>query len=75
MALSGGHVYISRKSKLARLVGAEAVRIAKEKNDPLYKKLLKYKKMWKLVKEKIVRKYRGQALQRIRKKLAGLEEK
>ena len=43
--------------KLSKLSGAFAVQIARQKNDPLYTKLIKLKKMYRIVKKQILQKY------------------
>lgn len=48
---------IDRQAKLDRLGGSMAARIAKEKNDADYKKMIKYKNLWKKYKTKVMRKY------------------
>lgn len=58
---------IDRQSKLDRLGGSMAARIAKDKNDPDYKKMIKYKNLWKKFKEKVMRKYKVRGTQAARK--------
>jgi len=54
----------SRDSKIAAAIGAIAYGIAKQKNDPLYLKAAKYKKLWKQNKEQIMQKYGSLARQK-----------
>lgn len=70
MPVSGGHIYVGRQVKIKRLVGSEAVRIAKERKDPLYRRLIRFKRLWVQTRQKIVRKYKSQALQRVRQRLS-----
>lgn len=58
---------IDRKEKLARLGGSMAARLAKEKNDPDYKKMIKFKKLWIKYKSKVMRKYAIRGKQAARK--------
>jgi ribosomal protein S17 len=43
--------------KFVALTGAFAVKIAREKQDPLYAKLLRFKKAYRVVKKQIMSKY------------------
>lgn len=58
---------IGRQEKLSRLSGSMAARIAKDKNDPDYKKMIKYKKLWIKFKKKVMRKYKVRGKQAARK--------
>jgi hypothetical protein len=58
---------ITRQEKLNRLGGSMAARLAKGKNDPDYKKMIKYKNLWKKFKEKVMRKYAMRGKQAARK--------
>ena len=58
---------VGRKEKLARLGGSMATRLAKSKNDADYKKMVKYKKLWKKFKSKVMRKYGMRGKQAARK--------
>jgi hypothetical protein len=49
------------------LGGSMAARLAKDKNDPDYKKMIKYKTLWKKFKEKVMRKYAVRGKQAARK--------
>ena len=53
----------SREAKINAAVGAIAVSMAKKANDPLYFKLVKYRKLWKETKNRIVAKYGARAYQ------------
>lgn len=46
-----------RLEKIAALKGAFAVKIAREKNDPLYTKMIRFKKAYKLTKKQLITKY------------------
>ncbi len=46
-----------RNEKINALKGAFAVKIAREKNDPLYTKMIRFKKAYKLVKKQLITKY------------------
>jgi len=48
---------ISRQAKIARATGSMAAAVAKKKNDPLYKKMIYHKSMWKKYKNQVMRKY------------------
>jgi len=52
---------ISAEAKQKRAIAAFAIRIAKEKNDQLYKKSTKFKKLWQSTAAAIERKYRPEA--------------
>jgi len=47
--------------KIEALKGAFAVKIAREKKDPLYEKLIRFKKAYKVIKQQIMNKYKGRA--------------
>ena len=61
----------SMQAKKNAALGAIAVSIARSKNDVLYHKLRKYRKLWKDTKNQIVQKYSGLAMQQWAKKQAG----
>lgn len=56
----------TRDAKLRRLGGSMAARLAKQRKDPDYKKMIKFKKLWVKYKQKVMRKYgmRGKAAAR-----------
>ncbi len=54
----------SREAKINAAVGAISVSIAKQKNDPLYHKLKKFRGLWKKTKDEIVAKYGNAAYQK-----------
>jgi len=54
----------SRESKINAAVAAISISIAKKKQDPLYPKLIKFKKLWKSTKDQIVQKYGPMAHQK-----------
>jgi hypothetical protein len=60
-ALTRSIIGISRESKLKRIIGGFAIQLAKKKNDPLYKKLIRFRRAWKLMSKQINAKYRGPA--------------
>lgn len=43
--------------KMSALAGAFAVKIAREKKDPLYDKMIRFKKAYKMIKKQIISKY------------------
>jgi len=55
-----------RDEKIAALRGAFAVKIAREKKDPLYDKMIRFKKAYKLVKRQLITKYGMKGLQAAR---------
>lgn len=58
---------VTRQEKLSRLGGSMAARLAKGKKDADYKKMIKYKKLWKKFKSKVMRKYGMRGKQAARK--------
>jgi len=54
----------SMQAKRNAALGAIAVSIAKQKNDVLYNKLVKYRKLWKDSKNQITQKYSSLAMQK-----------
>jgi hypothetical protein len=54
----------SREAKINAAVGAIAVALAKQKNDPLYHKLKKFRALWKKTKDEIIKKYGNIAYQK-----------
>lgn len=46
-----------RMEKIAALKGAFAVKIARDKKDPLYAKMIRFKKAYKLTKKQLIMKY------------------
>jgi hypothetical protein len=69
MGLKTSITKTTRQDKFKRLAGALAVNIAKKKNDPDVKKLLKYKKLYFQFKEKINKKYKATATREARKSM------
>jgi len=51
----------SRPQKLKSTAGSMAITLARRANDPLYKRMIKFKKMYKDIKEQIERKYKSKA--------------
>ncbi len=48
---------ITRATKIKRVQGQLAVKMAKDKNDPLYDKMIKFRGKWESYKERIQKKY------------------
>jgi ribosomal protein S17 len=46
---------------MAALKGAFAVKIAREKKDPLFEKMIRFKKAYKVTKKQLLMKYGGKA--------------
>lgn len=67
MALTTSIRRETRQDKLDRLGGAMAVALAKEAGAADYKKLIKFKKLWKKYKEKLMRVYGPRGRQAARK--------
>lgn len=61
MGLQRSILSISRETKFKRIVGAFAIQIAKAKNDPLYRKLIRFRRAWKRTNKMLQSKYRGPA--------------
>jgi hypothetical protein len=59
----------TRQSKFKRLSGGLAVNIAKQRNDPDVKKLQRFKKMFRMFKDKISKKYASRAQMAARKSI------
>lgn len=59
-------VRVTRKKKLKMLSGLSSVRVAKKKDDPLYKKYKRYREMALKAKRKLMKKYssRGKSIAR-----------
>jgi hypothetical protein len=51
----------SKIDKIEALKGAFAVSIARQKKDPLYDKMIRFKKAYKLTKKQLMGKYAGKA--------------
>ena len=47
----------TRQAKIKRATGSLASAAAKKKNDPLYKRMVFHKKMWKKYKDMVMKKY------------------
>ncbi len=62
MAVSTSMVVRSFEAKKAAALGAIAVGIARKRNDVLYHKLIKYRKLWKDTKNQILQKYSSAAM-------------
>jgi len=60
---------VTKRQKIDRRAGLEALAIAKEKNDPLYRKYKKFRGKFMDVKEKIMKKYRKKGLLKAREKM------
>jgi len=64
MAVQQSMVMRSMQAKKNAALAAIAVSIARQKNDVLYHKLKKYRKLWKDTKNQIVQKYGSAATQK-----------
>jgi len=62
-------VKMDKERKIKMLVGQVAIRIAKEKGDPLYDKYKKYRELYLETKRQIIEKYANRAKQVVRKYL------
>ena len=53
---------MTKQQKFNALAGAFAIHIARQKHDPLYDKLIRFKKAYRVVKKQLIQKYgtRGQ---------------
>ncbi len=69
MALKTSISKNTRQSKFKRLAGGLAVNIAKKRNDPDVKKLQRFKKMFRMFKDKINKKYANRAQMAARKSI------
>lgn len=58
---------VTRKAKINRAIGSLSTGMAKKKNDPMYKMMIKHKTMYKKYKAQLVRKYRGRVVSRARR--------
>jgi hypothetical protein len=60
--LSTSTLRMTKQSKFNMLAGSFAIHIARQKKDPLYEKLIRFKKAYRLVKKQLISKYgsRGQ---------------
>lgn len=59
-------VKLSRKSKLKLATSRRAIEIAKETDDPLYKKYKKFNKLQKEFEKGLIKKYRNRALRDVK---------
>lgn len=57
--ISASTVKVSKRTKMHMLTGLSSVRIAKKKNDPVYKKYHKYRNMALMLKRKLMKKYKS----------------
>ena len=55
-----------RPQKLESTAGAIAVRIARQRHDPLYDRMIKFKKLYREAKERLEKKYWSIAMQKAR---------
>lgn len=58
---------ISRQAKISRATGAIATSMARQKNDPLFKRMQFHKKKWQEYKKQLMKKYANRARPRARK--------
>ena len=56
-AMRTTRIKISRETKIRRAEGQLATKMAKDRNDSLYKKMVKYREKWQKYKELIRKKY------------------
>ncbi len=61
MAFKTSLIKRTKREKFAALTGALAIKIARAKGDPLYDKMIRFKKAYKLLKRQIIQKYRAKA--------------
>jgi len=71
MATTASMTMRSYEAKRNAALAAIAVSIARSKNDVLYHKLKKYRKLWKDTKNQILSKYASAAMQQWARKQAG----
>ena len=64
----------NRAQKTKAAAGAIGVSLARKKDDPLYKKMIYYKKLYKENKEKLQRKYKSKALSLARQKASSFKK-
>ena len=64
-----------RNQKIKTTAGAIGVSLARQKDDPLYKKMMYYKHMYMKTKEQLQRKYKSRALVLARKKATTYKKK
>jgi len=62
-------VRMTKRRKAKMKVSSAAIQIAKEHNDPLYKKYKALRKKYFNYKKKLVKKYGSKAMQRVRKSM------
>ena len=74
-AVSASMVKRTPQDKIKALSAAMAVKIAKEAGDPLYKKMIKAKNLWRTYKEKIVAKYGNKGKRAAKVALARMSNK
>lgn len=70
MATSMSVVKRTREAKLKAAAGALAIQIAKERNDPLYRKFKKFRDRFWTMKNKIKSKYGQKAMVQARKSMS-----
>ena len=58
-------VVLDKNRKLKMLIGATAIRLAKEANDPLYEKYVSYREKYLELKNQIIQKYGRKAQQAV----------
>ena len=71
MAVQQSMMMRSMQAKKNAALAAIAVSIARSRDDVLYHKLKKYRKLWKDTKNQILQKYSGLAMQQWAKKQSG----
>lgn len=63
-------VRVGKKTKINQQSGISAMRIARERNDPLYDRYLRYKELYYTTRQKILDKYQSRGLRAARKMLS-----
>jgi len=71
-ALTTSNVKVTRIAKLKQQAGSQAFRMAKERNDPLYVKYLRWRKLALEMKSKIIKKYGTRGLRKAKAASRGM---
>ena len=66
-SMSTSVIRVTRQQKIARLAAGFAMRIAKANGDPLYKKAMRFRKLFWASKKILVKRYGAKGLQAARK--------
>lgn len=59
-------VKLTKENKLRALAGAFAIHISRQKKDPLYEKLIRFKKAYRVIKQQLIQKYGQKGMQAAR---------